>query len=76
MQNLKVPSFFFTNNTGAPHEETFGRINFVSHNYCNWILHLTNSVGTIMYGAFDVGWAFGINSVSNLTSLSRGKSGR
>src|SRR3954470_15596926 len=68
------PSFFFTNNTGAPHGETLGRMNLFSSNSSNCFFNSANSDGDIRYGAIDTGLVPGINSIVNSTSLSDGKS--
>src|SRR3954466_1231820 len=68
------PSFFFTNNTGAPHGETLGRMNFFSRNSSNCFFNSANSDGDIRYGVIDTGLVPGINSIVNSTSLSGGKS--
>src|SRR3954463_5389225 len=69
------PSFFFTSNTGAPHGETLGRINFFSSNSSNCFFSSANSDGDIRYGAIDTGLVPGTNSIENSTSLSGGTSG-
>src|SRR3954463_7375897 len=68
------PSFFFTSNTGAPHGETLGRINFFSSNSSNCFFSSANSDADIRYGAIDTGLVPGTNSIANSTSLSGGNS--
>src|SRR3954467_10183390 len=74
MHSLIEPSFFFTSNTGAPHGETLGRINFFSSNSSNCFFSSANSDGDIRYGAIDTGLVPGTNSIENSTSLSGGNS--
>ena len=40
-------SFFFTNDTGAPHGEVLGRMNYFPNNSLIWLLSSTNSTGAI-----------------------------
>ena len=70
MHILIVPSFFFTNYTGAPHGELLGLIKLLSSNSCNCSFNSFNSVGAIQYGAIDIGFVPGNKSILNSISLS------
>src|SRR6266487_7073213 len=74
MHNLILPSFFLTNNTGAPHGDTLGRMNFFSSNSSNCFFNSFNSDADILYGAMDIGLVPGTRSTVNSTSLSGGTS--
>jgi len=74
MQSRVLPSFFFTNNTGAPHENTLGLIKFLSSNSPNWDFNFDNSDANIRYGAIYVGIVLGIKSMANSNSLFGGSS--
>ncbi|KAJ0439109.1 hypothetical protein HanHA300_Chr16g0621591 [Helianthus annuus] len=67
-----LPSFFFTNNTGAPHGETLGLMNPRSRSSCNCSFNSFNSNGAIRYGALEIGSAPGTRSIVNSTSRSGG----
>ena len=70
MHNRNVPSFFLTNNTGAPHGDVLGRINPLSNMSSSYALSSFNSAGAIRYGAFEIGVVPGTNSIPNSTSRS------
>ena len=70
------PSFFFTNNTGAPHGDELGRINPFSVNSVNCFDNSSNSVGASQKGARATGAAPGINSIRNSTCLTGGSPGK
>ncbi|MCI40278.1 hypothetical protein A2U01_0061511, partial [Trifolium medium] len=55
MHKRIIPSFFFTNNTGAPHGDTLGRINFFSSSFSSCFFNSFNSDVDIRYGAIDIG---------------------
>src|ERR1044072_475250 len=70
-----LPSFFFTNNTGAPHGDTLGLTNFFSSKYSNWLFNSANSDADILYGAIEIGLVPGTRSIENSTSLFGGALG-
>src|SRR6266487_4193360 len=74
MHNLILPSFFLTNNTGAPQGDTLGRMNFFSNNSSSCFFNSFNSDADIRYGAIDIVLVPGTKSIPNSTSLSGGKS--
>src|ERR1044072_5832662 len=74
IHSLIEPSFFLTNNTGAPYGETLGRINFFSSNSSNFFFNSDNSDADMRYGAIDTGLVPGIKSMAISTSLSGGNS--
>ncbi|KAJ0533507.1 hypothetical protein HanIR_Chr09g0409141 [Helianthus annuus] len=45
MHILKVPSFFFTNNTGAPQGEELGQMKPLSKSSCSCLDSSSSSVG-------------------------------
>ena len=69
-----LPSFFLTNNTGAPHGETLGLMNCFSSNSSNYFFNSPNSNADIRYGAIEIGLVPGTKSIANSTSLSGGNS--
>ena len=69
MHNLRVPSFFFTNNTSAPQGDTLGLMYPLSSISFNYDFNSTSSGVLIVYGAFDVGVTHGTNSMEKSTSL-------
>ena len=69
MHILIEPSFFFTNNTGAPYGEMLGLIKPLSNNSCNCILSSPNSAGAILYGAIEIRAVPGNNSIVKSISL-------
>ena len=69
MHSLIVPSFFFTNKTGAPQGETLGRIYPFSSNSSNCFFNSCNLAGAILYGALEMGVDPGINSMLKSNSL-------
>ena len=64
-----VPSFFFTNSTGAPQGDTLGQMYPLSNNFCNCIFSSVNSGKLIQYGVLQVGDAPGTNSMVKSMSL-------
>lgn len=75
MHSLKVPSFFFTNNTGAPQYDTFVLINPRSNGSCNLDFSSFNSIRAILYSAIKNGVVPETTSMANSTSLSGVKFG-
>ena len=73
MHNLNDPSFFFTNNTGAPQGEVLGLMNPLSSRSCNYAFSSFNSAGAIQYGDIDMGFVPGTSSMLNSTFLLGGK---
>ena len=71
-----VPSFFFTNKTGAPHGELLGLIKPLSSNSCNCYFNSFNSVGAIRYGEIDIGFVPCNKSILNSISLSGANPGK
>ncbi|GJY62818.1 putative reverse transcriptase domain-containing protein [Tanacetum coccineum] len=65
-------SFFFTNNTGAPHGDELGRIKPFSNNSCSCLDNSFISDGAKRYGARVTGAAPGIRSIRNSTCLGGG----
>ncbi|MFS8009652.1 hypothetical protein Hanom_Chr14g01287461 [Helianthus anomalus] len=63
MHILNVPSFFFTNNTGAPQGEELGRIKPFSKSSCSCFDSSSNSDGARRYGARAMGAAPGASSI-------------
>ncbi|KAL0668716.1 hypothetical protein Bca4012_031420 [Brassica carinata] len=54
-----LPSFFFTNSTGAPQGEELDRMNPFSNRSSNCFFSSANSAGAIRYGALAIGFASG-----------------
>jgi len=75
MHNLKVPSFYFKNNTSVPQVDTLGLIFLLSIISLSCSFISTNSRVLIMYGALDVGVASNINSIEKFASLWGSNSG-
>jgi hypothetical protein len=48
MQSVKVPSFFLTNNTGAPQDELFVLMNPLSSNSYNCTFNSVDSISAIL----------------------------
>ena len=69
MQSRMLPSFFFTNNTGAPQGETLGLMKPLSSSSCNYAFNSLNSAGAIRYGALEIGLEPGNRSIENSISL-------
>jgi len=69
-----LPTFFLTNNVGAPHGETLGLINYFSRNSSNCFFNSPNYDADIRYGAIEIGLVPGTKSIANSTSLSYGNS--
>ncbi|KAJ0533204.1 hypothetical protein Hanom_Chr00s000001g01596571 [Helianthus anomalus] len=63
MHILNVPSFFFTNSTGAPQGEELGRIKPFSKSSCSCFDSSSNSDGARRYGARAMGAAPGASSI-------------
>jgi len=74
--HLLLPSFFFTNNTGAPQGETLCLINPLSEYSCNCFFSSASSMGAIRYGALKIGVVSGMTSIENSRTRSGGNSGR
>ena len=68
-----VPSFFFTNNTGAPHGDKLSHINPLSTKSCSWVFNSFSSAGAILYGGIEMGVEPDNNSILNSNSQSGGK---
>ncbi|GKF96304.1 hypothetical protein Tco_0289039, partial [Tanacetum coccineum] len=68
------PSFFFTNNTGAPYGDEFGRIKPFSNNSCSCLDNSFILDGAKRYGVRATGAAPGIKSIQNSTCLARNNS--
>ena len=68
MHILKLPSFFFTNNTGALHSDKLGLIKPLSVSSYNCCFNSFNLVGDKQYGALEMGVAPGTRSMPNSTS--------
>ena len=49
------PSFFLTNNIGAPHDDVLGRTKPLSNKSCNYTFNSFSSVGAIRYEGIDTG---------------------
>src|SRR3954469_17763002 len=75
MHSLIVPTFFLTNNTGAPHRDTLFSMNFSSINSSSCTLSSTNSASDIRYDGIAIGVAPGIRSMVNSVSLTGGNPG-
>ncbi|MFS7936418.1 hypothetical protein Hanom_Chr05g00415331 [Helianthus anomalus] len=63
MHILNVPSFFFTNNTGAPKGEELGRIKPFSKSSCSCFDSSSSSDGASRYGVRAMGAAPGASSI-------------
>jgi hypothetical protein len=55
MHSLRVPYFFFTNNTGDPQGDTLGLIYPFSNKSCICIFSSISLGVLILYGALDIG---------------------
>nr|BAD26440.1 unknown protein [Oryza sativa Japonica Group] len=71
-----LPSFFLTNNTGAPQGDELGRTNPFSCNSLICFLSSSNSLTGIRYGLLDMGVVPGIRSIVNSMSRSSGIPGK
>jgi len=60
---LTIPSFFITNQTGTPHDETLGLTNLFSCSPSNCLINSPNSEVDIMYGAIDTWLVPGTKSI-------------
>jgi len=67
--NLRVPSFFVTNNIGAPQGDKIGLTYPLSGISLSYNFNFTNSGVFILKDAFDDGVAPGTNSIEKSTSL-------
>ncbi|KAL4585017.1 hypothetical protein LXL04_009630 [Taraxacum kok-saghyz] len=76
MHIRKEPSFFFTNNIGAPHGEKLGLINPLLNSSWSWLESSCISEGASLYGALAIGAAPGIKSILNSTCRFGGNPGR
>lgn len=63
-----VPSFFFTNKTGALQWDTFGLMNFLSNSSCSCSCSPLSSAVAILYEAFYIGAIPSTKSIVNCTS--------
>ena len=57
MHILREPSFFFMNNTGAPHGKILGQMKPLSRLSSNYFLNFLSTAGEIMLGGIEIGWA-------------------
>ena len=71
----ELPSFFFTNNIGAPHDEVLDRMKCFSISSSICFLSSTNSAGAIRYEVIDTGLIPGTKLIENFTSLLGGNPG-
>ena len=74
MHILKLPSFFFTNNTSASHGDELGLMKPLSVSSCNYFFNSLNSAEDKWYGALEMGVAPRTRSMPNSTSRWGGKS--
>lgn len=68
MDSRMLPFFFLINNTGASQGDTLGHMNPFSSNSYNYFFNSTNSTGVILYGAFEMSFTSGTNSIENSIS--------
>lgn len=73
MHNWKMPYFFLTNITGAPHGDTFGLIQFLSSNSYNFIFISVSSITLIQQGDFEIGEDPSIKLIVKLIPLFGGR---
>ena len=73
MHILRVPSFFFTNNTEAIHGDVLGWINPCFNKYYSWTFNSCNSAEAIQYRVFEIGSTPGNKSTTSSTSRLGGK---
>ena len=66
--SLELPSFFFTNNTGAPHGDALGLIKFFSSRSSIFFFNFANSTDAIRYNAIDTRPAPEMRSMVKYTS--------
>ena len=59
MYILKEPSFFFTNNIGAPNGEILGLMKPLSRRCFNCSFNSLSSAGAILLGEIEIGWESG-----------------
>ena len=76
MHIRKEPSFFFTNNTCAPHGEKLGLMNPLLNSSWSWLESSCISEGASLYCALAIGAAPGIKSILNSTRRFGGNPGR
>ena len=76
MHMRNVPSFFFTNKTGAPHGEKLGLMNPLLSSSFRWLDNSYISDGARRYSALATGVAPGIRSIRNSTCRADGTLGR
>ncbi|KAK4737181.1 hypothetical protein R3W88_000878 [Solanum pinnatisectum] len=74
MHILREPSFFFLNNTGAPHGEILGLMKPLSRRSFNCSFNSLSSAGAILLGGIKIGWVYGMRSIPKSISLSGGTS--
>ena len=67
-----LPSFFFTNNTGAPQGQTLGLMKPLSSSSCSYSFNPLNLVGAIRYKALEIGLEPSNSSIEKFISLSGG----
>ena len=72
MHILREPSFFFTNNTGAPHGEILSLMKPLSRRSFNYSFNSLSSAGDILQGVIEIGWVSGKRSIPKSISLSGG----
>ena len=72
MHILREPSFFSTNNIGAPHGEILALMKPLSRRSFNFSLNSLISAGAIMLGGTDIGWVSGRRSIPKSIYLSGG----
>ncbi|KAK4737145.1 hypothetical protein R3W88_000842 [Solanum pinnatisectum] len=72
MHILRELSFFFTNNTGAPHGEILGLMKPLSRRSFNCSFNSLSSAGAILLGGIEIGWVSGRRSIPKSISLSGG----
>ena len=68
-----ISSFFFTNNTDAPHGDTLDRKNPLSTKSWSWVFNSFSSASAMLYGGIETGVELGNSSILNYNSLSGGK---
>src|SRR3954469_36974 len=73
MHKRILPSFFFTNRTGAPHGETLGWMKCLARSSSSWRFSSLSSIGDILYGVMETGAVPGTRSIENSASLSGGR---
>ena len=59
MHIMREPSFFLTNNTGAPHGEILGLMKPLYTRSFNCSFNSVSSAGDILEGGAEIGWLSG-----------------